>query len=321
MGKRVRVFDVGRVVDEFEMLSTMGFNQINLVDDLFTARKNRCMAICDTIVERGISHPWTAFARVNTVSQELLEKMKEARCTTLCFGIESGNQEILDTVKKKTTIKQIRNAIDICEKVGIEAMSAYILGLPGESRETAEKSYAFARELNLNFGFHILAPFPGTEVRDKREEFGIRILTNDWDKYDANQAVCETEHLSGEEIDQISQEMNSEWDEKVESIFGKYKRDEPMSKEDGDFIESHNRFVFARDLILMELVETYPGLKNGADRNEIINDFALFIEKKTEFSKDNIHNRITKLFSQNCIKIDTVKGETGIKWVAPVSTA
>nr|HPJ36929.1 radical SAM protein [Spirochaetota bacterium] len=95
VGRKVRYFDTMRIVDEFEMLSKMGFSQINIVDDLFTSNKKRCIEFCDEIMRRGIQHKWTAFARVDTVSLELLQAMQKAGCTTLCFGIESGNQEIL----------------------------------------------------------------------------------------------------------------------------------------------------------------------------------------------------------------------------------
>ncbi|MGW8321613.1 MAG: B12-binding domain-containing radical SAM protein, partial [Thermodesulfobacteriota bacterium] len=72
VGRRVRYFDVKRVVDEFETLSRMGFPVICIVDDLFTANKARCLEICEEILRRGISHLWSAFSRVDTVSEELL---------------------------------------------------------------------------------------------------------------------------------------------------------------------------------------------------------------------------------------------------------
>ncbi|MDY6935937.1 MAG: radical SAM protein [Spirochaetota bacterium] len=315
MGKKMRMFDVDRVVDEFEILASMGFKQINLVDDLFTSKKSRCMDICNGIIKRGISHKWTAFSRVNTITEELLEKMKEAGCTMLCFGIESGDQNILNTIKKKTTIDQIQNAIDLCEKVGIGPMSSYILGLPGESRETAKKSHDFARNLNLNHGFHILSPFPGTEVRDKHDEYEMTIMTDDWDKYDANQAIAATKYLTCEEINQLGQEMNSFAEERVSEIFDKSKNKKPMTEIEIQFINGVITFSFAHDLIKMRLVESYPGCKNGNDMNTIIDDFIHYIEKHTKFTKEDIRDRLINLFSNNCLKIDGIKGETEIRWV------
>ena len=124
---------------------------------------------CNEILKRGISHPWTAFARVDTVSLELLQAMKDAGCVSLCFGIESGDQEILNTIKKKITLEKSQRAIAICKEVGIDPMASFILGLPGETDETVQKSMEFARRLSPNHGFHILSPFPGTEVREKKD--------------------------------------------------------------------------------------------------------------------------------------------------------
>jgi radical SAM superfamily enzyme YgiQ (UPF0313 family) len=157
VGRKVRYFDTNRVVDEFDMLITMKFKQINIVDDLLTSHKSRCIEICKEIKVRGINHPWTAFARVDTVSLDLLEHMKDAGCTLLCFGIESGNQEILDRVKKNITLEKCKEAIAMCKEVGITAMTSYIIGLPGETEETVQKTLEFAKELSDTYGFHILA--------------------------------------------------------------------------------------------------------------------------------------------------------------------
>ena len=314
MGRKVRYFNVDRVVDEFEMLSTMGFKQINIVDDLFTSNKNRCIAICDEIIKRGISHPWSAFARVNTVSKGLLEKMKEAGCLMLCFGIESGNQGILNTIKKKTTTEEIQKAMDLCIEVGMGSMGSYILGLPGENHETVKKTLEFAAGLNPVYGFHILAPFPGTEVRDRKEEYGIKILTDDWDKYDANQAVSETPYISHEEIDRIVNEFNSDIERHISNIEKKKDQNNSLSKEDMDFIEGRESFRFSKDLILMEVVERYPGLNNGADMDGIMDDFILFVEKNINFPGEEVRHRLTKLFSRNCLKIEGTEGKTEIMW-------
>lgn len=101
VGHKVRYFSVKRVIDEFEMLAKHGFIRINIVDDLFTANKRRCMEICDEIIRRGIKQEWAAFARVDTISPPLLAKLKEAGCVSLCFGIESGCQRSSTPSRKK----------------------------------------------------------------------------------------------------------------------------------------------------------------------------------------------------------------------------
>jgi len=84
----------------------------------------------------------------------------------------------------------------ITQEVGIAALASFIIGLPGETEETLRKTVDFAESLQREFGslygFHILSPFPGTELREKAAEYGLEILTNDWTRYDANQVVSRT---------------------------------------------------------------------------------------------------------------------------------
>ncbi|MDY7033710.1 MAG: radical SAM protein [Thermodesulfobacteriota bacterium] len=314
MGRKVRYFDVKRVVDEFEMLSKMGFRQINVVDDLFTSNEKRCIAICDEIIERGISHPWNAFARVNTVSKRLLEKMKQAGCTTLCFGVESGNQEILNTIKKKITTEQVTKAVRLCNEVGMDSIGSYILGLPGESPETVKESFAFASGLNHSYGFHILSPFPGTEIRERHEEYGIKILTDDWDKYDANHAVSETSYLSHKEIDRIVNTFNADIEETISLIEKDREENKQLSKKYMDHFESRDNLLFSKELITSELVEEYPGLDGGAGVGETIDDFVTFIETHTNFTRDSIQRRLDRLFSLGCLKVEKSKNGMDVKW-------
>jgi anaerobic magnesium-protoporphyrin IX monomethyl ester cyclase len=313
VGRKVRYYDVNRVVDEFEMLSKLAFKQINIVDDLFTSKKNRCIAICQEMVRRGISHPWTAFARVDTVSRELLENLKESGCTTLCFGIESGNQEILDTIKKKITLEKCQKAVALCNEVGIDPMTSYILGLPGETHETITKTVDFAKKLSPNHGFHILAPFPGTEVREKKEEYGLRILTDDWDAYDANRSVSETDFISASEIDRIADKFNFSISNYVSVLAQKKDKGEALSTDDENFVSRIISFDFAQQLMMNELIEKYPPSLGGIAREKIIGDFMVYVEKNTKFSPDDIKKELGRLFELNCVTVDENKNPI-IEW-------
>ncbi len=298
VGRKVRYFDVERVVDEFEMLSKMGFRQINFVDDLFTSNRKRCTLICEEIIRRGITHPWTAFARVDTVNKELLRIMKAAGCFMLCFGIESGVQEILNSIKKKTTLEKIRNAVKICNEVGVEPMASYIMGLPGETPDTIRRSMEFARNLCTNYGFHVLAPFPGTEVRDKAESYGIKILSSDWDRYDANQAVCETASLSHQEMERIVGEFNSTANSRLFETIRKQKRGEALSVEEEDMISTLNSFVFNLKMIGDELVENYSsGETNGFG----VQRFIEYVIKNSGFDGNMVSGEVERLFRLGCL--------------------
>ena len=87
VGARVRYRSPEKVVDELQYLDTLNFPQINIADDLFTANKNHCLEVCNEIIKRGLKLTWTSFARVDTVSDDVLSKMKAAGCTAVSFGI------------------------------------------------------------------------------------------------------------------------------------------------------------------------------------------------------------------------------------------
>ncbi len=311
VGKKVRYYDTARVVDEFEMLSKMGFNQINIADDLFTSNKKRCTAICEEIIRRKINHPWTAFARVDTVSEELLTIMKKSGCTTLCFGIESGNQKILDTVKKKTSLDLCRKAVDICNKTGITPMAAYILGLPGETPETIEETLEFASRLNKLYGFHILSPFPGTEVLENADQYGLRILTKDWDMFDANQAVTESDTISKDEIDAVYKKFNSGIDKYVKGVISREESGAAISADEKSMVNNIRSIVLIKKIIDLELFEKFT---NSDIKEKSKDSLAEFINTETQVDKNLIQNRIEWLIKTKSIEIRNENSDFKVQW-------
>ena len=199
-GRRVRLRNPKLVVDEMQLVLELGFKEIHVEDDLLTLNHPHVHAICDEIVNRGLKIKWSAFSRVDTVNRQLLRKMKQAGCFDLVYGVESGNQEILDRAKKKITLKKVREAVALTKEMGMKAFASFILGLPGETKDTMRQSYDFVRQLGTPYTFHVLAPFPGTEVREKAEEYGITVLTDEWSKYDANRVVTATPGAGPREV-------------------------------------------------------------------------------------------------------------------------
>jgi radical SAM superfamily enzyme YgiQ (UPF0313 family) len=199
VGRKVRYRDPGLVLDEIELLIKMGFHTINLADDLFTSNKKRVAQICDEIAKRGLKFEWSAFSRVNTINEETVRMMKEAGCNCISFGIESGNPQMLKRIRKGITLEQARHAAAICKKVGIMAHASFMVGLPGETHETLEDTRRFANSLDIAHGYHFLAPFPGTTVKEQIDEYDLEILTDDWSLYDANQPVVRTSAVSAQD--------------------------------------------------------------------------------------------------------------------------
>jgi radical SAM superfamily enzyme YgiQ (UPF0313 family) len=207
-GRRVRYRTPSLCVDEIEELAGLGFRDITIEDDSFTLTRKHFLPICNDLICRDMGIHWNAFSRVDTITPEIVETMARAGCQAICFGVESGNQEILDLAKKRSNLQKVRGAMRMTQAAGISAIASFIIGLPGETEETLRKTVAFADELHEEFGslygFHILAPFPGSEVRERAADYGLEILTNDWRKYDANHVVACTEGASPGAIQEIA---------------------------------------------------------------------------------------------------------------------
>ena len=215
VGAAVRYGHPKRIVDEMETLGRLGFHQINLADDLFTANRRHCVSVCSEILRRRLTTPWTAFARVDTVTREILEKMKQAGCTAVSFGVESGSPEMLSRINKGITLDQVVHAVALCLECGIAPHASFILGLPGETRQTLEETVAFGerlRTMGAYHGFHILAPFPGTDVRQQIGEYDLQILSDDWRQYHANRAIIRTRDVAPEDMDAIVIQAKQQFD-------------------------------------------------------------------------------------------------------------
>jgi len=176
------------VVAEWRWLvKDLGAKEIGVLDDSFNIDRKRVLAICDLLISEGLNDvPWIMIngIRANLVDEELLGRMREAGCIRTAFGVESGNQEILDTViDKHLTLDQIRAAFKAAKSVGMETIGFFIIGLPGEMEETIEDTIRFACELDpMVANFSMATPFPGTQMREVVLEKG-RLLAQDWDDY------------------------------------------------------------------------------------------------------------------------------------------
>jgi anaerobic magnesium-protoporphyrin IX monomethyl ester cyclase len=203
VGKKKRFRSPKLVVDEMEHILSLGFKGINIVDDLFTLNKKHVYTICDEINSRHLKFNWTCFARVDTVDAELLSLISDAGCNCICYGVETADQDMMNTLKKKITSREVQEAIDLTKKAGIEAMASFILGLPGETEETLLKTIKFAKDLEATCALHALAPFPGTELYENADKLGIKILTNDWSRFNANEAITETEGVPAAMVNKV----------------------------------------------------------------------------------------------------------------------
>jgi len=184
-GTKFRPKSPKRVVDEIEYMLKVGFKEINILDDTFSTDINRAKAICDEIVNRGLKFPWHPLngIRVDCIDKELFIKMKKGGCYKVSFGIESGNQNILDRIDKRIKLQQVRDAVRWASEVGFETFGYFMIGLPGETAESIKDTIRFAKELKLDIAkFNITIPLPGTKLFEEWDKGGY-IKTKEWGKY------------------------------------------------------------------------------------------------------------------------------------------
>ncbi len=165
----LRLRSAKNIVDEIEeIVRKYGIKDVLFYDETFTVPKHRCLEICDELIKRKTGIVWSANARVDCLDEEMLKKMKKAGCWRLLFGLESGVQKNLDTIKKGFTIEQARKAIKLTSRSGIESYAVFILGVPGETYEESMQTIKFACELPLDYAvFSPLSVLPGTEIYDQ----------------------------------------------------------------------------------------------------------------------------------------------------------
>lgn len=205
MGHKMRIRSVGNVVDELGYI-VKSFPEVKAIffeDDTFTAVKERCISISEEIIKRGITVSWTANARAD-LDYDTMKIMKESGCRCLCVGFESGSQELLNNIKKRVNIEKMRQFMESARRAGILIHGCFMVGHPGETKETMNQTLELAKTLNPDtVQFYPIMVYPGTEAYDWYKERGL-ITTVEFSKWltpsGLHNTVVKTEALTSEEL-------------------------------------------------------------------------------------------------------------------------
>ena len=203
-GRKIRERSVKNIVDEIEYLkTTYDIDTIAFMDDTFTLKKRKVIAICDEILKRNIKIMWGCTSRVDTLDETLLKKMKDAGCITIFIGVESADQQQLDKMCKNTTVTKIENAFKIANQLKIRTIASVALGMPGDSKEIMNKTIKFVHKLKPNYAIYSLAtPYPGTKFYKESFEKNL-IKIKDWSKYTLITPILETVDCSLKDMRKI----------------------------------------------------------------------------------------------------------------------
>lgn len=210
-GVRVRQRSVGNVLEEMKQVAaSSNIRHFYFVDDVLTLNRAYTMELCNAIIESGLGITFEGSTRANLIDDGLMETMKKAGLIRLSFGFETADEEIRTIIKKEVPLESYTLANRLANKYDIETINSVMLGLPGDTRESINKTISYlrsARELK-HASFSIAMPYPGTELYEMalRGDHGLKLLTQDYSKYQRyGSAVLEVNGITTKEMLRLQQ--------------------------------------------------------------------------------------------------------------------
>lgn len=224
-GSKYRARSPKNVLLELKKLKEYGNRYIYFQDLDFCVDKERVKKICELIIKERLDITWGCTTRVTCVDKNLLEKMKQAGCTNIIFGLESASPEVLKKSKKGITIRQVEKVMNWCSNVGIEGGFHIIFGLPGESRKTMQETARFIKKymgqkyINIDAGYRVIV-YPGSELFEIAKKKGlVREDAEAWFKMFTISGLIDTEFKTYREF------INAYKKIKIELMLAKIRKD------------------------------------------------------------------------------------------------
>src|SRR3990167_1330451 len=175
VGRGYRIMTADYLITHLKELNARyDVNDLLFYDDMFTGNRKRLETFCNAMIEAGTPFTWSCCSRVDFVQYlDILELMRKAGCHTIEFGVESGCQRILDSMRKNVTKEKIAHVINMTTKAGIVTKANFILGHLGETHDSIMETISFARSLNVTYVQHThLVPLPGSEIYETANKHG-----------------------------------------------------------------------------------------------------------------------------------------------------
>jgi magnesium-protoporphyrin IX monomethyl ester (oxidative) cyclase len=174
--------------------------QIQFWDPIFPLGEKHAAAFCEGVIRRGLHKKiiWNSTTRAETLTEETIKLMAKAGCKGLGFGIESGVQELLQSVGRRQDLEKIRRACTLSKKNGIVVVGAFIIGFPDETREMTQMTIDYAKSLDIHYAqFSIMIPYPGTPLYQKVKERGelLGVDEQDFVRYNQNVGLTDFEQV------------------------------------------------------------------------------------------------------------------------------
>ncbi|TCS60567.1 B12-binding domain-containing radical SAM protein [Varunaivibrio sulfuroxidans] len=201
-GRRVNYYAPHRVVAMIErLIDAYETTKFNFLDDAFTFNRKRIVAICELLIEKRLNIQWMCNTRIDMVDEALLHIMRDAGCEGVFFGVESVEQSVLDKANKRVDFSQVEEVMRWAKQAGLKIRQSYIIGLPGETRESIERIGRFVTESNPGqVQFSMLNIFPGTDYANDPAAYGLEVLPLAWREFNINIPHVRTQHMNEDDI-------------------------------------------------------------------------------------------------------------------------
>lgn len=216
-GKKVCLREPEGIIKEIEYVyQKYKLKEFFIVDDTFTLLPKRTIRFCELLDElkerEGVAFSWGCESRADVVNEELLQSMAKTGCKIIQFGMESGNDNILKTIKKAITYRQLYHAVEQAYALGIKTNVSYIIGHPEDTEdtinETLEKALVLKNNFNANVICSINTPYPGTELYRERDRLGVEITINSLNQYRVDVPIINTKYLTTNDLRRLFMKAN-----------------------------------------------------------------------------------------------------------------
>jgi len=175
MGKKFRMKSAENVVKEMRYCAEeLNLGEILFYDDTFTINKTRVSDICDMIIDQGFKIAWDIRSRIDTITPELIKKLKKAGCYKIHYGVETGSPRIQKRLGKDLDMKRVKEIFSITKKEGFEVLGYFMFGCPGEEKEDIQKTMDLLLDLDMDYAhIAVFTPYPGTQVYKEALDSGF----------------------------------------------------------------------------------------------------------------------------------------------------
>jgi radical SAM superfamily enzyme YgiQ (UPF0313 family) len=200
----IRYRGIESIIKELDFLvTTYNVKNIKIIDEMFALHEKRIVELCNRIIERKYDLNIWAYARVNTVTEQMLTKMKEAGINWLAYGFESGSRKVLSDVTKNYKMELVDEVVKISKDLGFFICSNFIFGLPQENYESMNETFQLMFEINAEWNnMYCAMAYPGSDLYKKalKDKWPLPQTWDAYSQYSYNSFPLPSKHLSSGEI-------------------------------------------------------------------------------------------------------------------------